>query len=95
MALDITITDELRLEGIARELVNRIQNMRKDAGLEVTDKINIEIKQSELTAQVVKVHGTYIAGQTLGAQIVLTDSLCGTVIDIDEATTVELEITKC
>ena len=95
VALDITITDELRLEGIARELVNRIQNMRKDAGLEVTDKINIEIKQSELTAQVVKVHGTYIAGQTLGLQIVLTDSLCGTVIDIDEATTVELKITKC
>src|SRR5690554_7970894 len=43
VALDITITDELRKEGIARELVNRIQNIRKDSGFEVTDKINVQM----------------------------------------------------
>ena len=46
VALDITITDELRKEGIARELVNRIQNIRKDSGLEVTDKIKVELQKN-------------------------------------------------
>ena len=46
VALDITITDELRPEGVARELVNRIQNIRKDSGFEVTDKIRVEIEPS-------------------------------------------------
>ena len=95
VALDINITEELRLEGVARELVNRIQNMRKDAGLEVTDKINIDIKQSQLIAQVVNVHGSYIATQTLAMQLQLTDNISGTIIDIDEATSTELRITKC
>ena len=95
VALDITITEELRLEGIARELVNRIQNMRKDAGFEVTDKINIDIKPSQLMAQVVRVHGSYIASQTLAMQIQLTDNISGTIIDIDEATSTELKVSKC
>src|SRR5690606_13658932 len=47
VALDITITDELRSEGIARELVNRIQNIRKDSGFEVTDKINVKMLCNE------------------------------------------------
>ena len=47
VALDITITDDLRAEGIARELINRIQNIRKDSGFEVTDKIRVEIEQQE------------------------------------------------
>src|SRR5690554_8230890 len=48
VALDITITDELRKEGIARELVNRIQNIRKDSGFEVTDKINVQMLRNEI-----------------------------------------------
>jgi isoleucyl-tRNA synthetase len=47
VALDNTISEPLRMEGVARELVNRIQNMRKDAGLEVTDRINLTVKSSD------------------------------------------------
>ena len=47
MALDITVTDELRREGVARELINRIQNIRKDSGFEVTDRIRVEIEAKE------------------------------------------------
>src|SRR5690554_8237059 len=53
VALDITITDELRKEGIARELVNRIQNIRKDSGFEVTDKINVQMLRNESIEQAV------------------------------------------
>ena len=48
VALDITVTDELRREGVARELINRIQNLRKDSGLEVTDKIAVEVEALEV-----------------------------------------------
>ena len=53
VALDITITDELKSEGIARELLNRVQNLRKDSGLEVTDKIRLTVEcASEIQALV-------------------------------------------
>ena len=65
MAMDITITDELRREGVARELVNRIQNIRKDSGFEVTDKIRVEIEATELTAPAIESFAEYIASQTL------------------------------
>ena len=69
VALDITITDELRREGVARELVNRIQNIRKDSGFEVTDKIRVEIEASELTAAAVESFADYIASQTLAVEV--------------------------
>ena len=69
VALDITITDELRREGAARELVNRIQNIRKDSGFEVTDKIRVEIEASELTAAAVESFADYIASQTLAVEV--------------------------
>ena len=50
VALDISLTEELRAEGVARELINRIQNIRKDSGFEVTDKIRVEIEQKEFVA---------------------------------------------
>ena len=63
VALDITITDELRREGMARELVNRIQNVRKSSGFEITDKINVVIAPDERTNQAVAEFHDYIAGQ--------------------------------
>ncbi len=75
VALDITITENLKQEGIAREFVNRIQNLRKDSGLEVTDKINLQIQSHEAINTAVKKHKDYIASQTLAEKIELSDNL--------------------
>ncbi|WP_339611336.1 isoleucine--tRNA ligase [uncultured Planktosalinus sp.] len=75
VALDITISDELRNEGIARELVNRIQNLRKDSGFEVTDKIEISIQKSDLISNAIKNNATYIKTETLADSLQLADQL--------------------
>ena len=69
VALDITVTDELREEGVARELINRIQNIRKDSGFEVTDKIRIEIEQIALVEGAIANFADYIASQTLAVEV--------------------------
>ncbi len=69
VALDITVTDELRREGVARELINRIQNIRKDSGFEVTDKIRVEIEEKELVNGAVAEYAGYIAQQTLAVEV--------------------------
>ncbi|GHV00134.1 hypothetical protein FACS1894159_05310 [Bacteroidia bacterium] len=71
VALDITVTDELRREGCAREIVNRIQNLRKDSGLEVTDKIRVAVQSNDGTAGAVAGFGAYIAAQTLAVEVVV------------------------
>ena len=88
VALDITITDELRREGVARELVNRIQNIRKESGFEVTDKIRVEIEATELTAPAVESFAQYIAQQTLAVDVKAVAAPAGDFVvdsDIDEA----------
>jgi len=82
VALDITVTDELRREGTARELINRIQNIRKDSGLEVTDRIYVSIESAPATDDAIKYFGDYIASQVLAESL---DTNIG-------AGTVELEI---
>ena len=77
VALDITITDELRNEGVARELVNRIQNIRKDSGFEVTDKINIQISANDYSDNAIVAFKQYIAGQTLANSIDVVGNLNG------------------
>ena len=85
VALDITITDDLKLEGIARELVNRIQNMRKSNNLEITDKIEVAIERNESIAPAVEMFGNYIAGQVLATSIQLADRLSeGEILDTDD-----------
>ena len=69
MALDITVTEELKAEGVARELINRIQNIRKDSGFEVTDKIRAEIEQKPLVADAIARFAGYIASQTLAVEV--------------------------
>ena len=69
VALDITLTEELLREGVARELVNRIQNIRKDSGLEVTDKIEVEVEDIEAVHNAVEDFGSYIGGQTLAVSV--------------------------
>ena len=74
VALDITVTEELLHEGIAREFVNRIQNIRKDSGFEVTDKIKVVIEDLPFISVAVKKHSDYIASQTLALEISLAPS---------------------
>jgi isoleucyl-tRNA synthetase len=69
VALDITLSDELKSEGIAREVVNRIQNMRKDTGFEVTDRIGVEIDTTETVEKAIKQFETYICNEVLANTI--------------------------
>ena len=87
VALDITLTDELRREGVARELINRIQNIRKDSGFEVTDKIRVEIEAKELVAGAIEHFASYIASQTLAVEVKAANEPAGAVVvdsDVDE-----------
>ena len=74
VALDITMNEALLEEGIARELVNRIQNMRKDAGLEVTDRIKLSISQNEKVESAIVSNKSYICGETLADDILICES---------------------
>src|SRR5690606_2993083 len=69
VALDITINEGLKKEGIARELVNRIQNLRKESGFEVTDKIDIKILKDGLVENAVSSNEAYIKTETLTAEL--------------------------
>ena len=74
VAMDITVTEELRREGVARELVNRIQNIRKESGFDVTDKIRVTIGRHEALAGAVESLGDYIAAQTLAVSVAMADA---------------------
>jgi isoleucyl-tRNA synthetase len=86
VALDITITEELKKEGIARDFVNRVQNLRKDMGLEVLDKITIEVEKDgeQVTAALTAFHD-YISTETQALTLELKESLANaTEVDMDE-----------
>lgn len=87
VALDVTLTDELRHEGIAREFINRIQNIRKESGFNVTDKIRIRIEDHEYVREAIQKHSDYIGSQTLATEIVLDRNINGSrgkEVEIDE-----------
>ncbi len=97
IALDINITEELRQEGVARELVNRIQNIRKESGFEVTDKIDVLIEKHELITDAIELHGLYIGSQTLAKNVSLVDSIENNGarrIDIDEDVYINILVTR-
>ena len=75
VALDTTLTEDLTNEGIAREFINRIQNLRKESGLDVTDKISLQIQQHNTINKAIEIHKTYIASETLCSSIQLVDSI--------------------
>ena len=84
VALDVTITNELKEEGIARELINRIQNLRKTKGFEVTDKINVRISDHPYISEAVKNNLSYICAEILAESIVLDAQLNeGDKVEID------------
>jgi isoleucyl-tRNA synthetase len=91
VALDITISEELRKEGIARELVNRIQNIRKDSGFEVTDKIKVQILKNDSIEQAVLANESYIKSETLTNELIFVSEINnGTEIEFDEIKTILL-----
>ena len=75
IALDIEISEELKQEGVARELVNRIQNLRKSSGFEITDKITVQIEKNVETDEAVKNFGDYISNQVLASSISIEDKV--------------------
>jgi isoleucyl-tRNA synthetase len=84
VALDITLTDDLKREGLARDLVNRIQNLRKDKGLEVQDKINVSISSEEpLVMEAIEAFGGYIQRETQSLSLAHKNTLEGESLDID------------
>lgn len=85
VALDITVTDELKKEGLARELVNRIQNLRKSSGFEITDKVNITLASSAEMDGAVEAYQEYIKSQVLANNLVIT------VEPISDATSLDFE----
>ena len=95
VALDITVTEDLRREGIARELVNRIQNIRKSSGFDITDKIHVKLTRNEETDPAVEEYKDYIAKQVLAESITLCDTLDAAGAELDfETFTIQAAITK-
>ena len=85
VALEVTITEELRQEGLARELVNRIQNIRKSKGFEITDKIRIVLSKNTLTDTAVTQFNNYICSQVLAESLSLSDAINnGTELNFDD-----------
>jgi len=87
VALDTTVTDDLKYEGIAREFVNRIQNIRKDAGYDVTDKITVVIEDHDSVREAITRYAEYIGSQTLATAVTLKKNITGEnvrEVDIDE-----------
>jgi isoleucyl-tRNA synthetase len=94
VALDIVISPELKKEGIARELVNRIQNIRKDSGFEVTDKIKVHLQKNDTLEEAIKPNVAYIKSETLTEELVFEEEVeNGTEIEFDEIKT-KIKITK-
>ncbi len=88
VALDVTISNELRNEGIARELVNRVQNLRKDSGLEVTDKIKLYLKKDGIIDKAVADNADYIKNETLTKELILREEIInGSNIEFDDVKT--------
>lgn len=89
VALDVTISDELKSEGIARELVNRVQNLRKDSGLEVTDRILLKVDTNDLIQNAIASNKEYVCSEVLANDVVFEalgdDALVTDLVDADDA----------
>jgi isoleucyl-tRNA synthetase len=97
IALDINVSEELKQEGIAREFINKIQNIRKDSGFEVTDRIEITIKGDDEFNQAIINHKDYICVQTLANYLELVDVIANSelkVVEIDKDLFAQILIEK-
>lgn len=94
VALDITLTDDLLAEGTARELVNRIQNIRKSSDFEVTDRITVRIEDHPKLQAAISQFGGYIKGEVLADSLELATGVGGEKIEVFEDVTVGMEVAK-
>ena len=94
VALDVSLTADLIDEGIARELVNRIQNIRKTKDFNVTDKINIEIEDHKMVRAAINKFGEYIKAEVLGLTILLGETVKGELVDITEELSLKIDVQK-
>ncbi len=94
VALDVTISEELAAEGLAREIVNRVQNLRKNSDFNVTDRINIHILESEIINQVIDAHGEYIKNETLADNIYLESELEGEEIELTDSVSTIIKVER-
>jgi isoleucyl-tRNA synthetase len=94
VALDVHIDEELRAEGLTRELVNRVQNLRKDAGLEVTDRIRLEVEAEEGVCRDLERNLTYLRTEVLADEVCWTAGLNAVPVDLGDGIQVGLMITK-
>jgi isoleucyl-tRNA synthetase len=97
VALDVTVSEVLKQEGLAREIVNRIQNLRKDKGLDVTDRILVKIQQNEVLDTAINNNLNYICSETLTGDLQLVQSLntaTATAVEVDETISTLISIEK-
>ncbi len=94
VALDISLTDDLISEGVARELVNRIQNIRKSKEFNVIDKITIEIEEHDIIRPAVTLFGDYIKTEVLGIDIIVGKALNGGSVEITDALSLRIDVQK-
>lgn len=95
VALDVTLTDDLKKEGIAREFVNRIQNLRKESGFEVTDKISVKILANQALNDAITSNSEYIRAQVLAGSVEITDNLeNGQTVEIEDGASTMIQIQK-
>ncbi|PZX18656.1 isoleucyl-tRNA synthetase [Breznakibacter xylanolyticus] len=97
VALDINVSPELKMEGIAREFINRIQNLRKESDFDVTDKINLTIQRHEAINEAIERHASYIGAQTLAVRVQLVEKCnenSAKLVEIDEDVVTYISIEK-
>jgi len=96
VALDVTLSEELIEEGVAREVVNRLQNFRKEAGFEVTDKINISLETSSELNEAIQNNKNYICSETLAENLSFVDKIEGEkfLLKIDNETKTYVSLKK-
>lgn len=95
VALDVHLTDELKAEGVARELVNRIQNIRKDSDFEVTDRVKLTLQSSDYIKEAVAKYGTYICNEVLATELKMVDaSDFGQEVELEEGVTLKIAVEK-
>ena len=94
VALDVTMDDELKAEGLARELVNRVQNLRKDAGLEITDRIGLSLHADDNIRRALEANLDYIRTETLAMEVNWIGEAAGERLELEEGASVWAQVEK-
>ncbi|MFN8302331.1 MAG: isoleucine--tRNA ligase [Saprospiraceae bacterium] len=92
VALDVTVTDKLMAEGVARDLVNRIQNLRKDKNFNVTDRVDVKVERHPAVVAAVENFGDYIRGEVLATSLVLSDNGAWERVELNDEVAVGVEV---